>query len=76
MTPQEALEAAIRKMEGVTSSKHPSGTLILQAGEARLRVTPRGNGTWLVTPPGREYRRVDKLAHYILAWGWKNQEKK
>lgn len=72
MTPQEALEEAIRNMTGVLSSKHPSGTLILQAGEARLRVTPRGNGTWLVTPPGREYGRVDKLAHYILVWSYKH----
>lgn len=72
MTPHEAVTSAVRQMENVTVTQHPSGTLLLQAGDARVRVTHRGNGTWLVTPPGREYSRADKLVHWLLVWGYKN----
>lgn len=72
MTPHEAVTNAILKMEGVNTAQHPSGTLLLQAGDARLRVTPRADGTWLVTPPGKEYSRADKLVHYVLVWSYKH----
>ena len=75
MTQQEILIAAVSAMNNITYSQHPSGALLLQAGEARMRVSAHEHG-WTVTPPGAWYRETDKLVHHILLWGWHNSKEK
>ena len=71
MTPTEILINSLDAMENVTYSQHPSGALLLRAGEANMRVSAHENG-WTVTPPGAWYKDLNKLVHHILLWGWHN----
>lgn len=75
MTEKEILGNALDAMDNLTYSEHPSGALLLKAGEARMRVSPHEHG-WTVTPPGAWYGGTDKLVHRILIWSWHNAKEK